>query len=65
MDDLTEAERAALTAWTSEAFDEAVAASYVIPPWRPTLQASQTLDGYYKPVLTPAEAAQAMFATRH
>jgi hypothetical protein len=30
-----------------------------------TLQASQTLDGYYKPVLTPAEAAQAMFATRH
>ncbi|MGA7781105.1 MAG: hypothetical protein WCA85_25825 [Paraburkholderia sp.] len=65
MDDLTEAEQAALTEWTSVAFDEAVAAGYVTPPWRPTRGAYEQMHGYYASGLTPAEAAQAMFAPRH
>ncbi len=65
MDDLTEAERAALTEWTTVAFDEAVAAGYIVPPWRPTLQAYEQMHGYYTVGLSPADAAQAMFATRH
>lgn len=65
MDNLTEAEQAALTEWTAVAFDEAVAAGYVVPPWRPTLQAYESMHGYFLAGLTPAEGAQAMFATRH
>lgn len=65
MDDLSEAEQAALTEWTRVAFDEAVAAGYIVPPWHPTLGAYEQMHGYYIAGLTPAEAAQAMFATRH
>jgi hypothetical protein len=65
MDNLTEAEQAALTEWTHVAFDEAVVAGYIVPPWRPTLQTYEQMHGYYSAGLSPAEAAQAMFATRH
>jgi hypothetical protein len=65
MGDLTETERAALSEWTRVAFDEAVAAGYIIPPWRPSLGAYEQMHGYYVSGLTPAEAAEAMFATRH
>jgi hypothetical protein len=65
VDNLTEAEQAALTEWTRVAFDEAVVAGYIVPPWRPTLQAYEQMHGYYVSGLTPAEAAQAMFAIRH
>lgn len=62
---MTEAERAALDSWTRVAFDEAVAAGYLTPPWRPTREAYETMHGYYAAGLTPAEGAEAMFAQRH
>jgi hypothetical protein len=62
---LSEADQAKLSEWTRVAFDEAVAAGYIVPPWRPTAQAYETMHGYFIAGLTPADAAQAMFATRH
>lgn len=62
---MTEAEQAILTEWARVAFDEAVAAGYIVPPWHPTRQAYEQMHGYYTAGLTPADAAQAMFGTHH
>lgn len=65
MDDMSEAECAAVTEWTLVVFDEAVAAGFVKPPWHPTDGVRAMLHGYYSSGLTPAEAAQAAFGTHH
>lgn len=64
MGDLSEAQRAQLAEWTRDAFDAAVAAGYVIPPWRPSAGMHDALAGYYRAGLSPAEGAEALFATR-
>lgn len=65
MNDLPESERAKLTEWVLVAFDEAVRAGYVTPPWRPSDAMYDRMAGYYRVGLTPWEAAQAAFAVRH
>ncbi|MCG5072263.1 hypothetical protein [Paraburkholderia tagetis] len=64
MGDLSDAELAKLTEWTRGAFDAAVAAGYVVPPWRPSAGMHDALAGYYRAGLTPSEGAEALFATR-
>jgi hypothetical protein len=65
MRDLTEAEQAALSQWTSVAFDAAVLAGYVIPPWRPSLEAYEAFYEYFVFGFSPAEGAEAIFSVRH
>lgn len=65
MDALTEAEREMLFEWTRTAVDEVVVAGFVIPPWRPTEEMYERMHGYYRAGLTPMEAAQAAFGTKH
>lgn len=65
MGNLSESERAKLTEWTLVAFDEAVRAGYIVPPWRASDAMCERMIGYYEAGLTPAEAAEAAFATRH
>ena len=65
MDALTEAESAMLFEWTRSALDEAVVAGFVTPPWRPTEEMYARMHGYYRAGLTPSEAAQAAFGTKH
>jgi hypothetical protein len=64
VDDLSGVEQAKLTEWTLEAFDAAIAAGFVTPPWRPSAAMRESLAGYFDAGLTPAEGAEALFATR-
>lgn len=64
-DDLSPAELAKIEEWTCVAFDYAVADGFVTPPWRPSDRMYGYLLDLYLFGLTPAEAAQAAFATRH
>lgn len=63
--ELSPVDLAKIEEWTRVAFDYAVVDGFVIPPWRP----SDAMYGYlldlYLIGLTPSEAAQAAFATRH
>lgn len=65
MDDLSERERAMLSEWVRDSFDAAVRAEYIVPPWKPSVAMRNTLQSYYASGLSPAEAAQALFAQRH
>jgi hypothetical protein len=65
MDDLSEAEQAALANWTSVAFDAAVLAGYIVPPWRPSREAYAIMHEYFLFGLSPDQAAEALFAVRH
>lgn len=65
MDDMTETEQAALASWTSVAFDAAVSAGYITPPWRPSREAYVAIHELYLFGFDPAQAAEAMFAPRH
>lgn len=65
VNDVVERERAMLEEWTRSAFDAAVYAGLVTPPWRPTEHAYGLLHGYYLAGLTPVEGAEALFAVRH
>ena len=51
--------------WTRSALDAAVYAGFVALPWRPAEYVYGTLHGYYLAGLTPADAAEALFAVRH
>ncbi|WP_234775192.1 hypothetical protein [Paraburkholderia tropica] len=64
MDDLSDAERATLEEWSLAVVDEVFSAGYVAPPWRPSLAMHESLAGYFSAGLTPAEGAEALFATR-
>ncbi len=61
---MDEIQQAKLTEWTFEAFDAAVAAGFVTPPWHPSPAMRESLAGYFSAGLTPAEGAEALFATR-
>lgn len=65
MNDQSEREMAMLEEWTRSAMDAAVYAGLVTPPWRPSENAYSSLHGYYLAGLTPADAAEALFAVRH
>lgn len=65
MNDMSEAEQAALASWTSVAFDAAVLAGYIVPPWRPSLEAYEAMHELFIFGFSPAEGAEAMFAPRH
>lgn len=65
METLSEAEREMLFEWTRTAVDEVVVAGFVIPPWRPSAEMYTRMHGYYQAGLTPAEAAQPAFGTKH
>ena len=56
---------AKLREWTLAAYSEMVAAGYITPPWSPTDEIAEKLEGYFKAKMTPAEAATAAFATYH
>lgn len=62
MDD--DVERAKLEEWSLAVFDEVLAAGYITPPWRPSRTMRESLAGYFEAGLTPAEGAEALFATR-
>ncbi|MFM0503945.1 hypothetical protein [Paraburkholderia caffeinilytica] len=64
MDDMSERDQAMLSEWVRDAFDAAVHAGYISPPWKPSAAMRNTLQSYYVSGLNPAEAAQALFATR-
>jgi hypothetical protein len=59
-----DAERAKLEEWTRSAIDAAIYAGLVTLPWRPAEHVYDALAGYYTAGLTPAEGAEALFATR-
>lgn len=61
---MTEVEQAMLTEWVRDSFDAAVHAGYISPPWKPSATMLNTLQSYYSSGLSPAEAAEALFATR-
>jgi hypothetical protein len=65
MSTVSDAEREKLTSWTMVAFDEAVRAGYIVPPWRASDAMCERMTGYYEAGLTPAEAAEAAFSVRH
>lgn len=62
---LSEAERAKLVEWTRTAVDEIVRGEFVSLPWVPPDALYVVLHGYYCAGLSPAEAAEAVFAVRH
>lgn len=64
MNDQAEREAQMLTEWTRSAVDAAVYAGLVTLPWRPAEYVYGALHGYYLAGLTPAEGAEALFATR-
>lgn len=64
MNDLSERDAAILSEWTRDAYDAAVHAGFVTPPWRPSPAMREALVGYFEAGLTPGEAAMALFATR-
>jgi hypothetical protein len=64
VNDMTESEQAMLSEWVLSAFDAAVHAGYISPPRHPTGDQREMMRGYYVSGLTPAEGAEAMFATR-
>ena len=51
--------------WTRAAFDFAVARRYVTPPWCPSDDLYGLLLDLYLFGMTPADAAEAVFATYH
>ena len=64
-DDLSVAEQAMIEEWTRAAFDFAVARRYVTPPWCPSDDLYGLLLDLYLFGMTPADAAEAVFATYH
>lgn len=64
MNDLSDSEQAMLAEWSRDAFDAAVAAGFIVPPWRPSPAMREALAGYYEAGLSPAQGAEALFATR-
>lgn len=54
-----------LDQWTRAWFDEAVAAAFIRPPYRPDTVTIKRLRGYFNAGLSPAEAAQACFGRKH
>lgn len=64
-DDMSEIEQAMLFEWTRDTTDAAFRAEYVTRAWSPSDAMLIRLRGYHHAGLTPDEAAQALFATRH
>lgn len=64
MGDLSDVDLAKLEELSLAVFDEALAAAYITPPWRPSRAMRESLAGYYRAGLSPAEGAEALFATR-
>lgn len=64
MNDQAEREAQMLSEWTRSALDAAVYAGHVSLPWRPSEYVYGVLHGYFLAGLTPAEGAEALFATR-
>jgi len=62
---VSEAETEQLRFWTQAAMDQAVYAGHIVPPWRPTEAMYNLMVSYYRAGLTPQEASDAAFATRH
>jgi hypothetical protein len=54
-----------LIAWTRAWFDRVVAANFVRPPYYPDATTVKRLQGYFHAGLSPAEAAEACFGTKH
>lgn len=65
MNDQSEREAQMLAEWTRSTIDAAVYAGLVTLPWRPSEHVYGALHGFYLAGLTPAEGAEALFATRH
>lgn len=65
MDDLSPREAEVLREWTGMVIDAAVSGGYVEPPALFTERAVGFLFKLYLLGLTPADAAQAVYATRH
>jgi hypothetical protein len=65
VNDMSDTECAELREWTLNAFDAAVFAGFIVPPWHPTDGIRKLFHGYYISGLTPAEAAQAAFGVHH
>lgn len=65
MNDQSNREAQMIAEWTRSALDAAVYAGFVALPWRPAEYVYGTLHGYYLAGLTPGDAAEALFATRH
>jgi hypothetical protein len=65
VDDMTEAEQAMLFEFGRSTFDAAVAAGYLIPPWNASREAYVAVHEYLLFGFSPAQTAEAMFATRH
>lgn len=63
--ELSPVDLAKIEEWARVAFDYAVADGFVTPPWRPSDRMYGYLFDLYLIGFTPAEAAQASFATRH
>jgi hypothetical protein len=65
MKDMSERDQAMLHEWTRSACDAALHAGLVESPWRPSERVIGVLQSYYVIGMTPAEGAEALFATRH
>lgn len=65
MESLSIADAEAMRDWMLVTFDEMVAAGFIDPPWSPSGELYDRLVGYYRVAMTPQDAAQASFATRH
>jgi hypothetical protein len=64
-DDMSEREQAILFEWTRSTVDSAFRAEYVVRGWAPSDATCQRLRGYHQAGLSPDEAAEALFSTRH
>lgn len=64
-DDMTDREQAMLFEWTRSTVDSAFDAGYITRRWEPSDTTLCRLRGYHEVGLSPSEAAEALFATRH
>lgn len=62
---LTVADAEHLRGWMTMTFNEMVSCGFVVPPWTPPGTMYDILVSYYRVALTPEEAAEAIFATKH
>jgi hypothetical protein len=64
-DDMSDREQALLYEWTRSVADSALHSGYVTGRWNMTDDVCLRLRGYHQAGLSPSEAADALFSTRH
>ena len=64
MNDQTEREQAMRAEWQRDVIDAAAYAELIKLPWVPSPAMREALAGYYEAGLSPADAAEALFAVR-